>query len=150
MTSEIFSEIYNKALDIISRREHSEFELKQKLKKKYESIEELNKVLIRLKKNNLLNDHRFSEAYVIYRKRKGFGPMKISHELESKGIIEAIISEVLDCEGGWKETAQKAFMKKFKDGPSKDIKTLLKQKNFLHNRGFSFQEIESVLTDDML
>ena len=35
MTSEIFSEIYNKALDIISRREHSEFELKQKLKKKY-------------------------------------------------------------------------------------------------------------------
>ena len=61
-----------------------------------------------------------------------------------------IISEVLDCEGGWKETAQKAFMKKFKDGPSKDIKTLLKQKNFLHNRGFSFQEIESVLTDDML
>ena len=34
MTSEIFSDIYNKALDIISRREHSEFELKQKLKKK--------------------------------------------------------------------------------------------------------------------
>ena len=32
MTSEIFSEIYNKALDILSRREHSVLELKQKLK----------------------------------------------------------------------------------------------------------------------
>ena len=34
MTSELFSAIYNKALDILSRREHSVLELKQKLKKK--------------------------------------------------------------------------------------------------------------------
>ena len=33
MTSELFSAIYNKALDILSRREHSVLELKQKLKK---------------------------------------------------------------------------------------------------------------------
>ena len=33
MSSELFSEIYNKALDILSRREHSVLELKQKLQK---------------------------------------------------------------------------------------------------------------------
>jgi len=150
MTSEIFSEIYNKALDILSRREHSALELKQKLKKKFDHNDNLNEVISRLKQNNLLNDYRFAEAYVIYRKRKGFGPVKISSELELKGIAQAIIGEVLDSEGGWKEAANRAFIKRFKEGPSKDIKILLKQKNFLHNRGFSFQEIESVLTDDML
>jgi len=37
MTEEIISDIYNKALDIISRREHSEKELENKLLKKFDS-----------------------------------------------------------------------------------------------------------------
>ena len=107
-------------------------------------------MISRLKKNNLLNDYRFSESYVVYRKRKGYGPVKISHELQSKGVAKVIIFEVLDNEGGWDKAANKAFSKRFKDGPSKDTKILLKQKNFLFNRGFDFKEIESVLSDDML
>ena len=150
MTSELFSAIYNKALDILSRREHSVLELKQKLKKKYDIEDDIEETISRLKKNNLLNDYRFSESYVVYRKRKGFGPVKISKELESKGVAEVIIFEVLDNEGGWGEAANKAFSKRFKEGPSTDTKTLLKQKNFLYNRGFDFKEIESVLSDDML
>jgi len=150
MTSELFSAIYNKALDILSRREHSVLELKQKLKKKYDIEDDIEETISRLKKNNLLNDYRFSESYVVYRKRKGFGPVKISKELESKGVAEVIIFEVLDNEGGWLEAANKAFSKRFKEGPSTDTKTLLKQKNFLYNRGFDFKEIESVLSDDML
>ena len=39
MTEEIISDIYNKALDIISRREHSEKELENKLLKKFDSTE---------------------------------------------------------------------------------------------------------------
>ena len=150
MTSEIFSAIYNKALDILSRREHSVLELKQKLKKKFDTEDDFNKVISRLKKNNLLDDYRFSESYVVYRKRKGFGPVKISHELQSKGVAEGIVFEVLDKEGGWDEAAKKAFSKRFKDGPSTDVHILLKQKNFLYNKGFDFKEIESVLSDDML
>ena len=150
MTSELFSAIYNKALDILSRREHSVLELKQKLKKKYDIEDDIEETISRLKKNNLLNDYRFSESYVVYRKRKGFGPVKISKELESKGVAEVIIFEVLDNEGGWVEAANKAFSNRFKEGPSTDTKTLLKQKNFLYNRGFDFKEIESVLSDDML
>jgi SOS response regulatory protein OraA/RecX len=42
------------------------------------------------------------------------------------------------------------FTKKFKNGPSEEIKQKLKQKNFLQNRGFGFKEIESVFTNDML
>ena len=35
MTSEAFALVYNKALDLASRREHSRYELMQKLKKRF-------------------------------------------------------------------------------------------------------------------
>ena len=94
MTSELFSEIYNKALDILSRREHSVLELKQKLQKKFDTEYVIEETISRLKKNNLLDDCRFSESYVVYRKRKGFGPIKISNELKLKGVAENLIFEV--------------------------------------------------------
>ena len=87
---------------------------------------------------------------MLLQKRKGFGPKKIEFELISKGIKDSDISYVLSEETGWCELAKKAFNKKFKNGPSNEINQKLKQKNFLKNRGFTFQEIESVFSDDML
>ena len=148
--SEELTLIYNKALDILSRREHSTKELVIKLEKKFTSNSDILLTVSKLKKNNLLNDIRFTESYVAARKRKGFGPKKIEFELISKGIKDSDISYVLSEETGWCELAKKAFNKKFKNGPSNEINQKLKQKNFLKNRGFTFQEIESVFSDDML
>ena len=146
MSSELLSLIYNKALDILSRREHSAHELKLKLHKKFEAISEIEEVIIRLENNNLLNDFRFAETYARIRKRKGFGPNKIHYELTNKGIKESISNEIISAEDGWAHAALQAFRKKYKDGISEDTKERLKQKNFLHNRGFSFKEIESVFS----
>ena len=139
--SEELTLIYNKALDILSRREHSTKELVIKLEKKFTSNKDILLTVSKLKKNNLLNDIRFTESYVAARKRKGFGPKKIEFELISKGIKDSDISYVLSEETGWCELAKKAFNKKFKNGPSNEINQKLKQKNFLKNRGFTFQEI---------
>ena len=146
MTDEILSNIYNKALDVISRREHSEKELENKLLKKFESSELIDLVIERLKKNNLLNDERYAEMYVRIRKRKGFGPKRIGYELSSRGINNSISSQVLDEIGGWKEAAHDAFNKKYRNGIADDFKNKSKQKVFLQNRGFSFQEIDSVFS----
>ena len=146
MSSEFLSLIYNKALDILSRREHSVHELKLKLHKKFEAISEIEEVITKLESNNLLNDFRFAETYTRIRKRKGFGPNKIHYELKNKGIKESISNEIISAEDGWGDAALKAFRKKYKDGISEDTKERLKQKNFLHNRGFSFKEIESVFS----
>ena len=148
MSSELLSLIYNKALDILSRREHSEHELKLKLYKKFEAISdsEIEEVIIRLKNNNLLNDFRFAETYARIRKGKGFGPNKVYYELANKGIKESISNEIISAEDGWTDAALKAFKKKYNDGISEDTKEKLKQKNFLHNRGFTFKEIESVFS----
>jgi len=146
MSSEFLSLIYNKALDILSRREHSAHELKLKLHKKFEAISEIEEVITKLESNNLLNDFRFAETYARIRKRKGFGPNKIHYELKNKGIKESISNEIISAEDGWGDAALQAFKKKYKDGISEDTKERLKQKNFLHNRGFSFKEIESVFS----
>ena len=77
MASEQESSIYNKSLDILSYREHSRKELKNKLIKKFDNAQLVEKTLTKLENNNLLNDIRFAEAYISMRKRKGFGPKKI-------------------------------------------------------------------------
>jgi regulatory protein len=144
MTNETFSDVYNKALDLLSRREHSQKEVTLKLQKKFKNSEEIYEVIEKLVANNIINDTRFTEHYINSRKRRGFGSKKISYELLSKGINESIIDSTLSNMDDWKELAKKEFNKKYKDGPSDDFKIRSKQKNFLLNRGFSFEEIESV------
>ena len=146
MIEEIFPTIYNKALDIISRREHSKKEVRDKLLKKFDDLSVIEDVIEKLIKNSLLNDSRYAEMYTRARKRKGFGPKRIGYELNSRGVSETLSSIAIEEEGGWLEAAENAFNKKFKDGVSLDFKTKLKQKSFLQNRGFSFKEIDSIFS----
>ena len=139
------AEIYNKALDLLSRREHSRKELYLKLISRFESKEEINLILNKLEKNKLLSDSRFTEEYVQARRRKGFGPIKISAELEKRGISDSLISAQINIYDDWDDLAQSTFQKRFPEGICKDFKELQKQKNFLSNKGFTFYQIESVL-----
>ena len=150
MSDDIFNAIYNKSLDLLSRREHSSKEIKEKLLLRFDDKITINSVITKLEENNLINNTRFAEAYVSSRKRKGFGPKKIRFELLSKGVSESVANRIIDEEGGWKRAAKLVFIKKFKDGLNSDVKHSLKQKSFLKNRGFGFKEIESVFGDDML
>jgi regulatory protein len=146
MTDEIFSLIYNKALDIISRREHSEKEIREKLYKKFNDHKVSELVITSLIEKGLVNDHRFAEMYIIARKRKGFGPKKIAYELLAKGVSDNISSQALNEEGGWRIAALNAFNKKYKNGIADNFKEMNKQKIFLQNRGFTFEEIDSVFS----
>ena len=137
--------VYNKALDLLSRREHSRKELYIKLSKRFDCKDEINLTLDQLEENNLLCDSRFTEEYVHSRRRKGFGPVKISMELEKKGVKDSLISSEIDKFNDWDKLAELSFKKRFPDGASKNFKELQKQKNFLTNKGFSFYQIESVL-----
>ncbi|MBL6817835.1 MAG: regulatory protein RecX [SAR86 cluster bacterium] len=146
MTDEIFSLIYNKALDIISRREHSEKEIREKLYKKFNDHKVSELAITSLIEKGLVNDHRFAEMYIVARKRKGFGPKKIAYELLAKGVSDDISSQALNEEGGWRIAALNAFNKKYKNGIADNFKEMNKQKIFLQNRGFTFEEIDSVFS----
>jgi regulatory protein len=146
MTREAFKLIYNKALDLISRREHSRYEVMQKLNKRYPETRSLiEEVLDKLIANNILDDERFAEMYINSRARKGFGPKKIEMELSSKHVESFIISSSLEAYDNWIENAKKELLKKFKGIVPTDYQSKIKQKQFLFNRGFSTQIIERVL-----
>jgi regulatory protein len=146
MSSEAFTVIYNKGLDLVSRREHSRHELMQKLAKRYPQtsliIEE---ALDKLEINKILDDERFAEMYINARARKGFGPKKIEMELNAKRVDSILISNALEVYETWLENAQKELKKKFKDQKPTDYQSKMKQKQFLFMRGFSASIIDKVL-----
>ncbi len=146
MTSEAFTVIYNKALDLVSRREHSQYELIQKLNKRFpETMPIIEEVVKKLAINNILNDERFAEMYLNSRARKGFGPKKIEMELNFKKVDSSFIAIAIAEYESWTENAQNELLKKFKGVKPTDYNSKMKQKQFLFNRGFSSQIIERIL-----
>jgi regulatory protein len=146
MTSETFAVVYNKALDLVSRREHSRHELMQKLNKRFpETMPIIEEALDKLVLNNILDDERFVEMYLNARARKGFGPKKIEMELYSKKVDSMFVTNAIEAYDGWMENAENELRKKFKGIKPTDYKSKMKQKQFLFNRGFSTQIIERIL-----
>ena len=146
MSAEAFTVIYNKALDLVSRREHSRHELMQKLDKRYPETDPIiEEVLNKLEFNQILDDKRFAEMYLNSRARKGFGPKKIEMELHSKKVDSFFISNAVEAYESWLENAQKELKKKFKNNKPTDYQSKMKQKQFLFTRGFSSPIIDKIL-----
>ncbi|MDB0028840.1 recombination regulator RecX [bacterium] len=146
MSTEAFIIVYNKALDLVSRREHSRHELMQKLDKRYpNSIPIIEDALDKLETNKILDDERFAEMYLNSRARKGFGPKKIEMELHSKKVDSFFISNAVEAYENWLENAQRELKKKFKDQKPTDYQSKMKQKQFLFTRGFSSPIIDKIL-----
>ena len=146
MSTEAFIIVYNKALDLVSRREHSRHELMQKLDKRYpETSPIIEEVLDKLEINKILDDERFAEMYLNSRARKGFGPKKIEMELNSRKVNSLFISNAIEAYENWLENAQKVLKKKFKDQKPVDYQSKTKQKQFLFSRGFSAPIIDKLL-----
>jgi regulatory protein len=146
MSTEAFIIVYNKALDLVSRREHSRHELMQKLDKRYPNTTPIiEDVLDKLEINKILDDERFAEMYLNSRARKGFGPKKIEMELHSKKVDSFFISNAVEAYESWLENAQRVLKKKFKDQKPTDYQSKMKQKQFLFTRGFSSPIIDKIL-----
>jgi len=146
MSTEAFIIVYNKSLDLVSRREHSRHELMQKLDKRYPNTTPIiEDVLDKLETNKILDDERFAEMYLSSRARKGFGPKKIEMELHSKKVDSFLISNAVEAYESWLENAQRELKKKFKDQKPTDYQSKMKQKQFLFTRGFSSPIIDKIL-----
>lgn len=83
------------ALDGLSRRAMTCFELEGRLKIKGFSIEEINEVIFRLKEWDYLNDRRFALDFCQMR-LKNNSRCKIREGLLRRGLDRALIDEVLE------------------------------------------------------
>ena len=92
--------------------------------------------------DGLLSDERFTEAYVSYRQRAGFGPVKIRGELRERGVDESLSQRFLDVDAEcWLELAELARRKKFGSGLPSTSGERQRQERFLKYRGFNHHQI---------
>ncbi|CAM3021270.1 Regulatory protein RecX [Legionella steigerwaltii] len=136
---------FDSAVRLLSRREHSALELYDKLKQKGYSAIEVNNALDECRRLDLQNDQRFVETYSRSRIRQGYGPLKISQELSSKGIDKELIQQFLQQEkDNWLAYALDVWHKKSKGQLDLTFDELQKQQRFLLYRGFGMDTIVQV------
>ena len=139
------SDLWNKALDILSRREHSVSELRNKLIRFNPDPNDLKDVIERLITSNFLDDKRFASAFIRSKAESGYGPNYISQYLTKKGIPSDKY-DIYSLEIDWEDKCLTQFNKKRRN---KEINFKEKEKilRFLAYRGFSYEIIKNALKE---
>jgi regulatory protein len=138
--------IYQRALLILSHRDHSVEELRQKLMKRDFPGAAIEAVLSKLRRDRLLDDSMFSKAFVRGRVRnKPMGRMGLVRELLKRGVSEDIVQDaigkVLDEEEVDEEEIARKLAEKKHRGGVKNIGDMLRR------RGFAGDIIRKILED---
>ena len=135
------------AVRLLSRREHSAFEIRAKLAKREFDDSEITQAIAELIKGDWLSDERFAEAYIRMRQIKGFGPVRISIELNERGVKESIVDMHLHAHDDiWFESLKQQYKKKYKNKAIVDYSDKAKRIRFLQYRGFQLDIIYQVVT----
>lgn len=90
---------YQKALCILERRDHTESELRRKLKDREFQQDEIDYVLERLVSYGLINDRRYAEQYIRYHgleNSKRVLAMKLLRKGIKSDLFESVYLEVAD------------------------------------------------------
>ena len=132
-------------MDLLARREHSEQELQQKLQARGYGPEAVGEVLVGLKTAGVQDDVRYTEAYILSRVAKGYGPVRISRELYERGITGTLVTQVLaGMDLDWNERIQAVRQKKFGRPAPADFREQARQSRFLLYRGFTSEQTRKV------
>ena len=146
-----FREIYKKSLDLLARREHSIWELRQKLRQHFPGFREVEPVLLQLEEQKFLCDERFSLNFVRSRMaNRSWGAYRLRAELKQRGVAGQWIDQALASEVDESVLREKAeaLVRKFGFPTDPAAKRKLAQK--LYQRGFSQELINQVLSQDPL
>jgi regulatory protein len=142
------------ALHILSRRDHSEAELRRKLTGKGFSDDDQDEALARLHELGYVNDQRFARCFAesAIRNGKGFG-FRLRMELVRRGIAESVINETLAAlADDYDEltTLRELLARKFRDfDPSRaDERRKRRVIGYFQRRGFSLASIVRLFSDE--
>jgi regulatory protein len=132
----------NTAVRILANRDHSKYELKQKLRQRGFTNKDIDAVMVECERFNYINDRRTAHVYISQLKRKCFGKRYIQQALKKKRLsgaaIEKIFSENYPGADEY-EHAGRLLEKKMKTfGRETDPKKRSEKiYRFLYSRGFS-------------
>lgn len=141
-----------KALELLSRREHTALQLQQKLYKRDFPREVIADVLGQLKERNELNERRYAAEWLRVRMRRNpLGPAKARATLLEHGVPESTARDVLEQyetehPGCWVDAAERVVRKM----PDRARISREKAIQRLMRRGFSGPQLEGIDLDTLL
>ncbi len=136
----------NIALRLLARREHSARELQTKLLARGCEPDAISATLAELARRGWQSDDRYAQAAVNSGARKGHGPLRIRQQLQRAGVDASLSAAQLATENvDWQQEAHQAAEKYLRGKDSSDLKVKAKLQAFLMRRGFSSEQIRSVM-----
>jgi len=136
------------ALKYLALKPRSRKELEKKLSEKKFGEETIRLALKQIDNWGYLNDEEFAKSFLELKKFSGKGKIFIFRELKRKGVDEEIIKKILSqfyTNEEEHEIALSLVKKKFPDFPKlKSRKEIIKLKNYLLQRGFSWETINEL------
>ena len=140
------ADIRRSAMNLLARREHSQRELREKLKSRFAEPELIEDVLAALANENLQSDQRFAESFVRQRLSRGYGPLRLRQEIKQRGLCDGDLDAALaSLEPDWIELAERCYRKKFGAGPAADIQEKARRGRFMSYRGFARDHYEHLV-----
>jgi regulatory protein len=138
MNKEVLSYLYK----LITKKDYTEYEIRVKLYNKFKLEDvEINEIINKLKKENLIDDLRYAKIYIEHKLHKGYGPLYIIEDIKKRGINidEKFINNILDTlDINLKDIINNLLAKKH-------INTVEKKYAFLQRRGFKSEKIKELL-----
>ncbi|MGH9559570.1 MAG: regulatory protein RecX [Bryobacteraceae bacterium] len=134
----------------LAARDQTSSELRQKLRRRAEHEEDVDRALARLKDSGYLNDRRFADAFAASRKHnEGFGKARVMHDLMARRVAPALAKQA--SEAAYRETDEVAMIENFlaRKFRGKDLGALLQKDKFLASayrrlRGAGFSSGNSI------
>ena len=148
------SELRQRAVGLLARRDHARRELETKLRQKVGEHPALNTVMAWCEEHGFIDDRRFAGFFVRSRIERGQGALRIRQELQLKGVDNELIAQALEAaEVDWFALAREVRARRFRQYPGKDQKEKARQLRFLQQRGFdaeqSFAALECSPEDEL-
>ena len=134
----VAKEIQEVCLRLLARREHSQQELLNKLALRGFDRDDAQPVIDELAGQGWQDDLRYAESYARFRIQKGYGPIRVRHELKQNGIaafdLEGIVQEEA---GSWMGLLEQVYSKKYSQDSVMNRNEWARRSRFLLHRGFS-------------
>ncbi len=130
----------NYALKLLARKDYSQFELQEKLKKKF-TEEEIKNTVKKLVELRLLSDERYVKRTIEkYAFIKKYGYLKVQFGLLRKGIKYSVFSPILEAEYSEEKEKENALS-------LSNERPVDKLKGYLVSRGYRLNVIREVLAE---
>ncbi|MWP45894.1 regulatory protein RecX [Gilliamella sp. Pas-s27] len=160
MNKKLNKSILNKAVQLLAQRDHSSYELSQKItfffaKKLSPLDEDYHDQLTKLKteiqdvigyciNQKWINDEQYIEKYIVMRANKGYGKYKIAIELKQRGLPTDLSHQLLQMSDiNWGSIAHEQLLKKLKQIKPQNNNKKQKGIQFLIARGYTQDDIKT-------